>query len=126
MREERNWSQEEMAVRLNMSTNGYAKIERAETKAHIPKLEKIAKLFGMDLIALMSFGEKHICPINDNPNYGCNAIGSSRDLASEIQKLQLIVNHKDEIIEHQKREIAHLQEMFELLRMLKGVSEQHG
>jgi len=117
MREARNWSQEEMAVRLSMSTNGYAKIERAETKAHIPKLEKIAELFGVDLIELMSFGEKHICPISDNPNYGCNVIGPSTDVASEIPKLQLIVNHKDEIIEHQKREIAYLQEMlFELLK----------
>ncbi|RKW38442.1 MAG: XRE family transcriptional regulator, partial [Moraxella sp.] len=31
LREERNWSQEQMAERLGMSKNGYAKIERGES-----------------------------------------------------------------------------------------------
>lgn len=119
MREARNWSQEEMATKLNMSANGYAKIERGETKAYIPKLEQIAELFGMDLMELMSFGEKHVYLISDNSNNGCNIIGSSKELTSEIQKLQLVVNHKDEIIEHQKREIAYLQDMLEMLKNAK-------
>jgi transcriptional regulator with XRE-family HTH domain len=38
LREAKNWSQEEMAAKLNMSVNGYSKIERGETKAYIPKL----------------------------------------------------------------------------------------
>lgn len=116
MREARNWSQEEMASKLNMSTNGYAKIERGETKASIPKLEQIAELFDMDLMELMSFGEKHVVFLIGDSNNGCNIIGSSKELAFEIQKLQLVVTHKDEIIEHQKRELAYLQEMLELIK----------
>ena len=35
MREVRNWTQEEMAEKLGMSHNGYAKIERGETKLYL-------------------------------------------------------------------------------------------
>lgn len=45
LRESNRWSQEEMAQRLNMSLNGYAKIERGETKLHLEKLTQIAQLF---------------------------------------------------------------------------------
>jgi len=118
MREAHQWSQEEMAMKLNMSTNGYAKIERGETKAYIPKLEQIAETLGMDFMELMSFGEKQVlCLIGENnSNNGCNIIGSSQELAAEIQNLKAAVSHKDEIIEHQKREIAYLQELLAVLK----------
>jgi transcriptional regulator with XRE-family HTH domain len=115
LREARDWSQEEMATKLNMSTNGYAKIERGETKASFPKLEQIAEIFDVELMELLSYGEKHLYLISDNSNTGCNIIGSP-ELAYENQKLQLIVNHKDEIIDNQKQEITYLKEMIELLK----------
>ncbi len=115
LREARDWSQEEMATKLNMSTNGYAKIERGETKASFPKLEQIAEIFDVELMELLSYGEKHVYLINDNSDNGCNIIGSP-ELAFEIQKLQLVTNHKDEIIGNQKQEIAYLKEMIELLK----------
>jgi transcriptional regulator with XRE-family HTH domain len=40
MRESKNWSKEEMATKLNMSVNGYSKIERGETNLHLSKLEQ--------------------------------------------------------------------------------------
>ena len=45
--ETRNWSQEDMAQKMNMSKNGYAKIERGETKLNLHKLEQIANIFNM-------------------------------------------------------------------------------
>ena len=122
IREARDWSQEEMAAKLNMSTNGYAKIERGETKASIPKLEQIADIFGVELMELLSFGEKHVAFLLGDSNSGCNVIVGSSELAFEIQKLQLIVSHKDEIIGNQKQEIAYLKEMLELLK--KAQSER--
>ena len=125
MREERHWSQEEMAEKLNMSVNGYAKIERGETRVHIPKLEKISEVLGMDLIELMSLGERRTyLNGNDNSNntIGYNIIGST-ELAFENQKLQLIVELKDKEIAMQQREneslkvqIAQLQEINALLK----------
>jgi transcriptional regulator with XRE-family HTH domain len=117
IRESKNWSQEDMAEKLNMSLNGYAKIERGETKSFNPKLEQIAEKLDVDLMELMP-DDKHICVISgDNTNNGNNiVIGSSIELAFEIQKLQLINIHKDETIEHLKQDIARLTEMLELYR----------
>ena len=120
MRESKNWSQEEMAAKLNMSVNGYSKIERGETKAYIPKLEQISEVLEMDLIELMSFGEKHVYLITDNSNNGCNIIGSPQELAFEIEKLQFAITHKDEIIDHLKQEVAHLNEINDLLKTQKS------
>jgi transcriptional regulator with XRE-family HTH domain len=119
MRESRHWSQEEMADKLGMSTNGYAKIERGETRAFIPKLEQIAEAFEVDLMELLSFGEKNFFAIGDSNNGFCNITGTS-ELAFEIQKLQLVVSHKDELLVHQKQEITHLREMVALLKEAKS------
>ena len=52
LRESKHLSQEEMANKLGMSTNGYAKIERGETRLNIPKLEQIVNILDMDIIEL--------------------------------------------------------------------------
>lgn len=57
IREVNQWSQEEMANKMNMSTNGYAKIERGETKLSLHKLEQIANIFNIDVLELMNTGE---------------------------------------------------------------------
>ena len=119
IRESKNWSQEDMAAKLNMSLNGYSKIERGETKAYNPKLEQIAGVLEVDLMELMPT-DKHICLISgDNTNNGDDhniVIGSSIELAFEVQKLQLMNAHKDETIEHLKQDIARLTEMLELYK----------
>lgn len=115
MRESGNLTQEEMATKLNMSVNGYSKIERGETKAHIAKLEQIASVLELDLLELIS-DEKNVYLINDNSNNACNVIGSSAEIASEIQRLQMTISHKDEIINHQKRQIMQLEEIITLIK----------
>lgn len=116
MREAKNWSQEEMAEKLNMSVSGYSKIERGETNPHISKLEQIAQILGIDLIELISFGEKHVYLVNGDGNNGCNVIGSSTEIAFEIQKLQMQLSHKDEIIEQLRNENTLLKDMIELMK----------
>jgi transcriptional regulator with XRE-family HTH domain len=117
IRESKDWSQEEMATKLNMSVSGYSKIERGETKGYIPKLEQIAREFDMELMELLSFGEKHIYLINENGNnHSGNVIGSSTELTFENQKLHLMLAHKDETIEHLRQDIARLTDMLELYK----------
>jgi transcriptional regulator with XRE-family HTH domain len=122
IREAKHWSQEEMAEKLNMSLNGYAKIERGETKAYNPHLEQIAEVLEMDLVELMPVNDKHICVISgDNTNNGHNVvIGSPIELAFEVQKLQLMNAHKDETIAHLKQDIARLTEILELYKQTKS------
>ena len=60
LRETKHWSQEEMAERMSMSLNGYAKIERGETKLHLDKLEQIAQILDIDIVELINSGERNV------------------------------------------------------------------
>ncbi len=115
MRETKNWSQEEMAEKLNMSVSGYSKIERGETNPHISKLKQIAQELEIDWLELMSEG-RHVYLINDNSSQACNVIGSTTEIAFEMQKLQMQLSHKDETIEQLRNENKLLKEMVELMK----------
>lgn len=80
--------------KLGMSVTGYAKIEQGKTDAHFSKLEQIAEIFDMDIVELLTFGEKNvICLIGDNSVNISQIMGFSKELAFEIQKQQLIIEH---------------------------------
>ena len=128
MRELRHWSQEEMAARLSMSTNGYAKLERDETRLNIPRLEQIAGASDVDLNDLMAISERSvICLFNENGPHSNNYYAnSSQELTSEINRLQQLLAHqealgaqKDALIAQQAREI-------ETLRTLVAVLQKDG
>ena len=61
IREAKDWAQEQMAEKLNMSLNSYAKIERGEIKLYLNKLEQIAQILDIDIVELIQSGEKNIC-----------------------------------------------------------------
>lgn len=116
MRQSKNWSQDEMAEKLGMSVNGYAKIEQGKTDNHFSKLEQIADVFDMDVVELLTFGEKNvICLIGDNSTNISQIMGSSKELAFEIQKLQLILEHKNELLEQKDTQIAKLEKIVALM-----------
>jgi transcriptional regulator with XRE-family HTH domain len=118
MRQSKNWSQEDMADKLGMSVAGYAKIEQGRTDANFSKLEQIASVFNMDIVELLSLGEKNvICLIGDNSMISMSQImGSSKELVFEMQKLQLRLEHKKEMLVQKDREIVNLKEMIALLK----------
>lgn len=117
VRETKNWSQEDMAEKLSMSTNGYAKIERGEARLNVPKLEQIAQLFDMDLIELLSVSDKSVvCLISENSTHSSNYYGASQELSAEIEKLKLALIHKDELLAQQTREIETLQSLVAALK----------
>ena len=99
LRENKNLTQDQMAERLRMSTNGYAKIERGETRLTIPKLEQIVEVFDTDVLELMSLGEK-IVYFQDRDNHSINIINpTSQDLTAEIIQLKQTITHQQEILE---------------------------
>ena len=115
IREVNQWSQEEMANKMNMSTNGYAKIERGETKLSLHKLEQIANIFNIDVLELMNTGGKGIVFLmNENSDNSSNYY--SDNLATELEKFKMIVAHKDEIIQQKNDEICALKESIALLK----------
>ena len=118
-RELNQWSQEEMAEKLEMSPSGYARIERGEVRLNIERLEQIAQILNIDVSDLI---QKDINGItiqiikdSENSNIGDVNLFSNNHGISEIEKLNLIIQHKDELLEQKTQELNMIKEMFELL-----------
>lgn len=123
LREEKQWSQEEMAAKLDMSRNGYAKIELGKTKPNIDKLLKIAQLLDVEISDLFQADEKNVLVfmnsehLHENSKQIGNYYRDSADFAAEQEKLLMIIQHKDEIIAQQNRELATLEKLVTSLEL---------
>ena len=107
VRELNQLTQEDMATQLNMSTNGYAKIERGKTRLNIPMLERISAVLGMDLMDLLSIDDRSlICLVSENSQHSINYYGS--DTSAEVEKMQLMLDHKEQLLIQKEREIEAL------------------
>ncbi|QIW15820.1 transcriptional regulator [Pasteurellaceae bacterium RH1A] len=116
IREANQWSQEEMAAKMNMSTNGYAKIERGETKLNLHKLEQITNIFNIDILELIDSGKSGVVLINENGDHSANYYGNSDNLTLEIEKLKLMLAHSQQTVQQKEDEIAALKEIIALLK----------
>lgn len=96
VRESKAWSQEQVAEKLNMSLNGYAKIERGETKLYLDKLEQIAQVFDIDVVELMQSDGKNICFQIESPLGSVYQGGGETQLLIEIERLKLALSHARE------------------------------
>lgn len=116
MREMNQWTQEEVAEKLGMSTTGYAKIERGQTNVSVEKLKQIAAIFNINVAQLLDDDEKFVIfSIGDNhSNY--NHFGMNEKLAAENEKLKLEVELKNQLLTQKDNEIRSLQEIINLLK----------
>lgn len=120
LRELKQWSQEEMAGYVNMSKNGYAKIERGESKPNLDRLKKIAQVLDIDLIELIQSAEKGVVfLLNENITNGNNYYIDNQQLINKIEKLELSLTHKDELLAQKNNEIEALKEVVSLLKAKK-------
>lgn len=112
LREQRNWTQEYMADKLGLTRNGYAKIERGESTPSLERLDEIAKLFEISIIELLKLDDKNIIvqTQNQQANYYQHYV-NGESLQNEIEKLKLIIAHKDEIIQQKDEYIQVLKKM---------------
>ena len=95
-REAKDWSQEQMAEKLNMSLNGYAKIERGESKIYLDKLEQIAQVFDIDVIELMQSDGKNICFQIESLLGSVYQGGGETQLLIEVERLKMALSHANE------------------------------
>lgn len=110
IRESKEWSQEQMAEKLNMSLNGYAKIERGETKLYLDKLEQIAQILDIDIVELIQSGEKNICFQIESPLGSVyQGVGES-SLLIEIERLKLALSHTKEMLASTQKLLADKEE----------------
>lgn len=122
-REAKDWSQEQMAEKLNMSLNGYAKIERGESKIYLDKLEQIAQVFDIDVIELIQSDGRNICFQIESPLGSVYQGGGETQLLIEIERLKLALSHvreKEELLnkllEQKDGEINSLRNLITLLK----------
>lgn len=114
-REDHQLSQEEMATKLSMSTKGYAKIERGETRVNFERLEQILDVLNADIYELLNYGENgkiYISAGDNNSNTNSNIFLGNGD----IEKLNLMLAHKDEIIKLKDDVIESLRNEISLLK----------
>lgn len=118
IRELKNFSQENMAEQLQMSVNGYEKIERGEVGLQMDKLEKIADVLGMDVVDLLTV-EKNLVFLNmENSTNSANYYASQERYVIEIEKLKqqngylrAILMEKEKLITWQKQQLDSLNEL---------------
>ena len=60
IRELRNFTQEHIAEKLNITQAGYSKIERNEVDLNLEKLDKLAQIFEMKPEEILTFDEKYV------------------------------------------------------------------
>lgn len=137
-REDLDWSQEQMAEQLNLTANGYAKIERGETKLYLDRLEQIAQVLNVDITELLP--DKELIIVCDN-EIGDTTIGdnsnssiylySSNDgtLAKEIEKLKAIIEQKDILLAEKDQRIAekeqHIQRLDKLIQFFENQNNKN-
>lgn len=116
MRQLKNRSQEYMAEKLGISVNGYSNIECGKTDVQISRIEEISKVLEIDLLELLSFGEKNVLYQTGTNNIGqVGQYGFFYDSKLQLEKMQLIVEQKDKEIEYLKKQISQLEEINRLL-----------
>lgn len=124
MRQQKGWSQEEMAEKLYMSVNGYANIERGETDVKISRLHQIAKVFEMDLLELFNFGEKNIVYFsgegfsNNYSNTNGDSINnyfSDKELRHELEKLRLELKNSQLLAQQFEKEVSYLKTIINMM-----------
>ncbi|WP_165010542.1 helix-turn-helix domain-containing protein [Neisseria yangbaofengii] len=116
MRELRQWSQEDVAEKLEMSAGGYAKIERGETQLSLPRLEQLAAVFRVDVWDLLKSGKGGlILQITENIDNSEFSVCAGNN-AAEIELLKAKLKYTQELLVQKDREI-------ELLRKIAGMME---
>lgn len=116
MRQLKGWSQEEMAEKLGMSVNGYSNIERGETNLQITRIEEISKALQVELLELLSFGERNIFYQSGTNNIGQYNFISDIHCKFQLEKAQLVIEQKDKEIDYLKQQMEYLKELVALLK----------
>jgi transcriptional regulator with XRE-family HTH domain len=122
IRQFKKWSQEEMAEKLDMTLNGYAKIEQGKVDINLSRLKKISDIFGVQLEKLVGLNDKNVFNFIENFNYDSHneqSLHNTIDQTTykhELEKANLIIKQNNLMIEQKDKEIAYLKEIIELVK----------
>ncbi|WP_323842344.1 MULTISPECIES: helix-turn-helix transcriptional regulator [unclassified Moraxella] len=115
LRKDENLTQEKMAEKLHMSKNGYAKLERGESRITVEHLQNIANTFNIDIEKLLKKDRDFNLALGDNNiNFQTNYHTSQ-----EIEKLQLIIDHQQELLAQKDKQIELLEQLLAKLSLIE-------
>ncbi len=107
----KDWSQEDVAMKLEMSPNGYGSIERGETDVNLSRLKQIAQLLGVVPSSLFDDGQ-NVFNFNGNAqNSVCGQNNQSHFMGScspEYLQLQSECEKQHALNEQQAQEVLYL------------------
>lgn len=103
LRELRGYTQEFMSVKLQMSANGYGKIERDETDISFSRIEQIAEIIGLTPIEIINFDDSII--------FSPNTVEAPKKMMQDYERTLL-----EQEINHLKQENGYLKEIVSLLK----------
>lgn len=117
IRETKGLTQEEIANALSISPSGYSKIERGETRLNIDRLQQIADVLEVNVFDLMPNKENNIIyELNGGYNNFQGTYYVNDKSQTEIERLQLIISHKDELLAQKDDELNTLKSILALLQ----------
>lgn len=127
IRTQQKISQEQMAERLDLTPQAYSKMESGKTKLSLDRIQQIAQILNIDVTELIHNNDNGVFLLinenctNENLNngaiiyHGNQQSINEQELKHDNEKMQLIITHKDEIIEQLKQENTLLKQMLNLL-----------
>ncbi len=135
-RRSKGFTQEQVAEKLNITPVAYSNIERGESSISMKRLEEIANAIEVDILDLLSLGEKnvvvlHVLHGHATSSYlnsfngtlkNVNLPETSNELTFEVQKANLVIEQQTTHITLLQHEIEHLKEIINLLK--KQISDQ--
>jgi transcriptional regulator with XRE-family HTH domain len=87
IRELKNLTQDSVAVKLDLSTRAYSKIETGETQLTINRLNEISAIFEIDPMEILGFDDKQVFNINNSTgNNGYNNIYFPEKLVQQYEE----------------------------------------
>ena len=86
IRELKNYTQEFVAKKLQMTQAGYSKLERGETDIAYSKIEEVAKVLGVTTEELIAFDQQRFFNSQTNIKGNNNGI-IINDMAKDVKKL---------------------------------------
>lgn len=125
LREERHWTQKQMAEKLGLTRNGYAKIETGKSTPSLERLDEIASLFGVKLFELLKLDSKSVVyQIGENYHGNNNYYNNNEKLQTEIDKLKLEMEKLNLIIAHRDELLKQKENYIQVLKKLVSIGEE--
>ncbi len=117
IRHQKGLKQKEMAKKVNMTTDGYAKLERGERQLKIPRLEQIAAALEMELKDFLEVDEKMVFkgPFHDESCQN-NYVSPTKEMTQELETSRLLIEQQQREIELLREQVGQLKEIIELMR----------